>query len=165
MSSQADELWTNLPRLDLQHEHRVKWAPPPLGRGARIEQPDALPLLDEREMGVTEDDGSAAGEPGQEALLLVRSVPHPNASSGHVDDALLRQELAQRRLVDVAEHRVYWRPKRLELLEEDDGRQIAGMKNQICRAQPLQTELGEPSGSPRKMRVRDHRDRSHGSGG
>jgi hypothetical protein len=60
---------------------------------------------------------------------------------------------------------VHRRSERAELLEHGDGRDVAAVEDRVGLPQPLQTRLGEPSGSPGKVRVRDrHDDRHDGEG-
>jgi hypothetical protein len=49
---QVDQLGADLPRLDFEHEHRVSWRPPALGRRAGVEDPHAGVSRQLGEMGV-----------------------------------------------------------------------------------------------------------------
>jgi hypothetical protein len=130
-----------------------------LRRGARIEQPDAAGPLDERQVRVAEDDRIAPREPPDEPLLpaggRTRDVHHPDPDLLDLENELLREQLPQRRLVGVPVHRLHRRSDRAQLLQHRHGREVAPVKDQVGPAQRLQTDLGEPSGSPREVRVGD----------
>jgi len=88
---------------------------PPLGRRARIEEPDAPGPLDDRQVGMAEDDRIAARKPLREPIRApgrrAGYVDHADASLSQLDNELLRQQLAQRRLVRIPVHRLYGRPE------------------------------------------------------
>ena len=138
---------------------------PALGRRARVEQPDTLVALDERQVRVTEDHGPAAAEPCRQPLLApgrrTRVVGHPEPRALHLQDELLRQKRPERRLVGVAVDGFHGRAERPELLEHGQRREVAAVEDQIRRVAAVQTFLGELSGSPRKVRIGDDCDRGH----
>lgn len=121
--------------------------------------------LDDRQMRVPEENCGAAGETAAQAVRpAIRGagdVDEAERGAARLENELLRQLGDERRLVDVAVDGVHGRPDRPELLEERDGGEVAQVEDEICRAKPVQTRLGEPAGSPRKVRVRDSRD-EHG---
>ncbi len=124
-----------------------------------------------RDVRVPVDDGVAARESSRETCFPPRSraavVGHPDpepprVTRGHagVDLGLETRgkRSPQRRLVGVAVHREHRRPDRPQIVEEAGGREIAGVQDQIGPPQLPEERLGEPSGPPRKVRVRDDRD-------
>src|SRR3954447_3168858 len=85
-------------------------------------------------------------------------VRHADPDRPDLDDALRREQCAERRLVGIPVHRVHRRPERAQLVEERDARKVARVQDYVGAAQLLHARLGEPPGSPRKMRVGDDRD-------
>jgi hypothetical protein len=92
-------------------------------------------------------------------------VQHPDPRAAELDHELLGQEVTERRLVHVAAHPVHGRPERAQLLERAGRREVAAVEDRVGGPQALETRLGEPSGSPREVRVRDRRDDRHGGEG
>ena len=109
--------------------------------------------LDDRQVRVAEHDGVAAGESRRQPLLptrrRARDVDEADPDVLDVDDELLGQPVAQRRLVRVPVDRADGRPERLQRLEERERREVAAVEDQVGGAARLQNDLGEPSGSPR----------------
>jgi hypothetical protein len=85
-------------------------------------------------------------------------VGHADARAACLDDELLREQLAHGLLVGVAEDGVDGRAERPQLLEHRDGRDVAAVEDQVGCAEPLEARLGDPSRSPRQVRVGDRRD-------
>jgi hypothetical protein len=108
---------------------------------------------------MAEHDRVAAGEAPDEPRLppgrRPGNVHHPDPDVLDLDYELLRQERSQRRLVGVSVDRLHRRPDRAQLLQHRHGREVAAVEDQVGPAQRLETDLGEPSGSPRQVRVRD----------
>ena len=108
--------------------------------------------VDLREVRVAVDDGVAAGEAPHEPFLRAPpragDVGHPDARAARLDDELLRQQLADGRLVGVAEDGVDRRAERAQLLEHRQRRDVAAVEDQVGGAQPLEARLGDPSRSP-----------------
>jgi hypothetical protein len=95
----------DLAATHLENEHRPRRSPPPLGRAARVEDPDAVQTLDLRQMRVPVDNRPAPEKPRAEPLpppgRRPRIVHHPDPSAARFDNPFRPQDTAQRRLVDV----------------------------------------------------------------
>jgi len=79
------------------------------------------------------DDRAALREPGRKPAFATRprtrDVNHSDPSLFDLDGALLRQELAQSRLVGVAPDRLNRRAERPQLLEDCDRRDVTGVQD------------------------------------
>src|SRR4051812_26160302 len=144
----------------------MKRPPPALGRRARVEDPGLLVALDLRQVRVAVEHRLAAGKAPEEALLPPRRRPgdvhDPEPRATDLDDELLRQQLPQGRLVRIAVDGVHRGADRPQLVQHGSGGEVAAVDDRVCTAKLLQTCLGEPAGSPRKMCVGDRRD-EHGA--
>ncbi len=131
--------------------------------GLRIQTP--LVPLDLRQVRMAVEHGVAAREAPNEALLPARTragnVDDPDPRPAGVHDELLRQQLPERGLVRIPVDGVDGRAEQAQLLEHGQRGEVAGVEDHVGRPQPVETCLGEPSGSPRQMRVGDRRD-EHG---
>ena len=100
-------------------------------------------------MRVAVDNRVAARKPSHQSRLT------PGAGAGdvndtdpgvfHLDDPLLRQQLAQRCLVGVAVHRLDLRAEPPQLLEDADGGDVARVDDQIRALQQRKALVGEPA--------------------
>jgi hypothetical protein len=70
-------------------------------------------------------------------------VDHRDPRLFDLDDALLRQQLAQSGLVGVAPDRLDRRAERLQLLEDCDRRDVAGVQDQIGGPKKLEALVGQ----------------------
>src|SRR5205085_7146734 len=104
---QRDERGPQLLPVDLEQEHRAGRRPAPLGRAARVEDPDVADALGLRQMRVPIDDRVAARETRDEPALTAcrRScdVDEADLRVLALDDALVRERLLEDRLAHVPE--------------------------------------------------------------
>jgi hypothetical protein len=135
---QSNELGPDLPRLELEEEHRVERAAAALRRGAGVENPGTGVPLDDRQMRVAEEHRVAPREASKETVsppgCRARDVNHPEPDARGMDDVLLRQALAHGRLVGVAVNGLDRRADRRELIEKRDGREVAPVEDQVGAA-------------------------------
>jgi len=85
-----------------------------------------------------------------------RNVCHADAGACGFDHELVRQRLAQRRLVDVSVDGLHGRAEGTQLLEEGKRRMVAGVEDQVGSPQSRDALLGQPAGAARQVRVGDH---------
>ena len=151
-SGEPDELGPDPPRFDVEDEHCVKRAAAALGRRARVEEPDAVVALGEREVGMAEDHRVAARKAPEEPPLAAggrpRDVHQSDPRAAGLDDELRRQERLERGLVGVAANRVHGRPERAQIGEEGRRGEIAGVDDQVGGDKALDAGLGEPCALP-----------------
>lgn len=147
VSSQPHELRLDPAVADLKHEHRMHRRRSPLRRAARIKDPDVLESLDLRNVRVPVDDGVASGKAGHQAGLATRPGPgdvhHPEPRAGDFDGPLARKSRPQGRLIHVALHALH-RPEGLEVFEESQRDEVAGVDDQVGGPQSLLAGRGKP---------------------
>ena len=141
--------------------------PPPLGRAARIEDPEPAVPRDLWLMRVAVDDGVAALEPTGQPLCaparLTGVVRHPDAHFPNLDDVAPREELLQLAVVHVPVD-CFERTELAELGENLRLHEVARMQDQVRTLEIRKALGGNPSRSPRKVRVRDDRDERQAPG-
>src|SRR4051812_49354723 len=108
--------------VDGEDEHGARGRSAPLRRRAGIEDPHAVVPRHLRQVRMAVDDRVAARKPRPQTRRATGGRPgdvhHPDPRAPHVDDALEREGLLERRLVLVPIHGFYGRPPRSKLLEE-----------------------------------------------
>jgi hypothetical protein len=145
-----------------EQAHRRPGSATALGRAAGIEDLKAVPLLVQGKVAVAEDHCVGAGEP-------LPKAPQPSpGGSGVVDEGEaglaendlegLRQALAETRLVDVAVDGVNPRAEGLELLQNRDGGEVAGVDDGLRFGDQLFAALRQAPGSLRHVGVGDDRE-------
>jgi hypothetical protein len=82
------------------------------------------------------------------------------AAAAEADGQRLRQQLPQRRLVDVAVHRVKPRVQRPQVLQHRRREEVTGVDHDLRRADLLDAGRREAALAPRHVGVGD--DRDHG---
>ena len=147
--------------LDLQLEHRVHRCRAPLGRASGVEDPYAFGPLDLRHVRVTVDDGGAAGEARREPPLpsdaRPRNVHHPDPRATRLDDELLWQRFAQRRLVHVPEDSLD-APELAKVVQHGRRDNVPRVQDQVRALQPAQALVRDAPRPSRQMGVGDDRD-------
>ena len=160
VSSQIDELWRNRLSRDIEQQHRVVGARPPLGEGCRIQNPDVTVPRDLRLVRVPVDDGVAVPEPAGQPLCAPspgRGCASCRCAPPHLDDAAARKELLQLVVVHVPVDG-FDRPQGTQLGEDPRLHEVARVEDQL-RALELHETFGrDPARSAREVRVGDDRD-------
>jgi hypothetical protein len=141
--------------------------PPPLGRAARIEDPEPAVPRHLWLMRVAVDDGVAALEPAGQPLCAPARVTgvmgHPDSRLPHVDDAAAREELFQLAVVHVPVDG-FERTEVAELGENLRLHEVARVQDQVRTLEIRKAFGGDPPRSARKVRVRDDRDERQAPG-
>jgi hypothetical protein len=145
----------------------VGWCPPPLGRAARIEDPEPAVPRDLWLMRVAVDDGVAALEPADQPLCaparFTGVVRHPDSRLPHLDDAAAREDLLQLTVVHVPVDGL----ERAELPELGENlrlHEVARMQDHVRTLEIRKALGGDPARSARKMRIGDDRDERQAPG-
>jgi hypothetical protein len=96
VSSQIEELWGDRPSRHIEQQHRVDRSTPPLGRAARIQDPDVTVSRHFRLVRVAVDDGVAVLEPADQPLCaptrLASVMRHPDPRVPHLEHTAAWQE-------------------------------------------------------------------------
>jgi hypothetical protein len=85
-------------------------------------------------------------------------VRHPDPGATELDDELLRERLAERRLVGIAVDGVHRHAERVELVQDRGRDEIARVQDRVGRRQPAQALLRQPARPARQVRVGDDGD-------
>ena len=156
--TEQDQLRLYVQAVDSQLEHRPRGRTAPLGRTARIQDPDPFVLLALRDMRVAVDDRLAAREPAGEPCLATGPRPgnvhEADPDTVHLDHLPLRERLAQGRLVHVPVHRLE-RAECAQLLEDGGRHDVAEVEDQVGRLAAPEALVGQPPRATREMRVGD----------
>lgn len=140
-----------------EQAHRRPWRPAPLGWAAGVEDVKAVLLFVERKVAVAEDDGArpreTALQAGQAAVGGSGVVDDGHGLSSELKLQRRRQGTLQRRLVDVAVHRVDRGAEAFEFHEHGGREEVAGVDHRLRFANELYAAIGQPAASLRHVRV------------
>jgi hypothetical protein len=142
--------------VDCDREQRPVRCAAPLGRAARIEDPDVTVAGDLGEVRVSVDDRVAAGkrsdEPCRAPLAPPGVVHHPDPKRPCLDDEPFGQRRLQLRLVDVPVYPVK-RRQGAQLVERSDAREVACVQNEVGTRDQFQAVRREPASATRQVRI------------
>jgi hypothetical protein len=154
------------PMRDLGPSDRAIGRPAPLGRAAGIEDLEAVALLVQRHVGVTEDHGvrvrEASAKALQSSLRRTGVVDHREGGAVEVQGERLGELAPQLRAVDVAVNRGD-RGQLAQLGQRGDFAEVTGVDDQIGGPEDRDAFVGQPPLATRQMGVGDQRETNQSS--
>jgi hypothetical protein len=157
-SWQRQEVKLDASPLHRRLTHRAVRSATALGRAAGIEDLEAVALLVQRHVGVTEDDRVGVREPGAQPLQApprgAGVVDHTQNYVLELEGDRLGQGAAKFGGIDVAVDGGHW-PELTQVGEDGRLAEVAGVDDQVGGAEKVETRLRQKTGTARQMGIGD----------